>query len=170
MKHLKYLKYVIIHKWFVLVAGLKIGAPLFRLIIHDWSKFLPSEWIPYAHYFYGEFWPKEDLARCQMVCGTYPYKYDKNYWEFKFDVAWNHHQKRNKHHWQYWLLQEDNGKLNPLQIPDKYIKEMVADWMGAGRAITGEWEVKEWYGKNKDKMIMHGNSRAKVEKILENIK
>lgn len=31
------------HKWFVLLAGLEVGVPLWRLIIHDWSKFTPAE-------------------------------------------------------------------------------------------------------------------------------
>ena len=22
--------------------------------------------------------------------------------DYNFDVAWNHHQKNNPHHWQYW--------------------------------------------------------------------
>ena len=30
--------------------------------------------------------------------------------EHDFDVAWLHHQKRNKHHWQYWLLSPDKPK------------------------------------------------------------
>jgi hypothetical protein len=41
------------HKWFVLLAGLKTGAPLWRLIIHDWSKFTPAERGPYVRPFYG---------------------------------------------------------------------------------------------------------------------
>ena len=44
--HLRYLGYVLRHKWFVLVAGLKVGAPLWRLLIHDWSKFTAAEWGP----------------------------------------------------------------------------------------------------------------------------
>lgn len=42
------------HKWFVLLAGLKTKAPIWRLVIHDWSKFLPSE-LP--HY-QSQFFPK----------------------------------------------------------------------------------------------------------------
>jgi hypothetical protein len=46
----------------------------------------------------------------------------------KFDSAWNIHQKRNKHHWQYWVLIMDNGSIEALDIPEKYIKEMLCDW------------------------------------------
>ena len=44
--HLRYLGYVVRHKWFVFRAGLRTGAPLWRLVIHDWSKFTPAEWGP----------------------------------------------------------------------------------------------------------------------------
>ena len=53
MRHLNYLKYVLRHKWFVLLASIRIGAPLWGAIIHDLSKFRPSEWIPYARCFYA---------------------------------------------------------------------------------------------------------------------
>jgi len=43
---------------------------------------------------------------------------------------------------------------------------MVADWMGAGRAITGRWETKEWYGKNKGNMLLHPETRKMVEDVL----
>jgi len=46
------------------------------------------------------------------------------------------------------------------------IREMVADWLGAGRAITGEWEAVAWYGKNKDRMMLHPETRGKVEILL----
>ncbi len=53
-KHWQYLKYVVRHKWFVLGAGRKLGVPLHRLILHDWTKFLPREWFPYVNEFYGD--------------------------------------------------------------------------------------------------------------------
>jgi hypothetical protein len=152
-KHLRYLSYVIRHKTFVLLAGLATRAPLWRLIIHDYSKFLPSEWFPYVHSFYGN-WKWRD--RPETVARA-------------FDIAWNHHQKRNKHHWQYWVLinDSDDPKLRPLRMPEDYIREMVADWMGAGRAITGKWGgVSDWYAKNRDKIILHENTRAKVESLI----
>ncbi len=149
-KHLQYLNYIIHHKWFVFVAGLKTGAPLWRLIIHDWSKFMPCEWVPYARYFYG---PK--------TLGAYDtWKKDR------FDDAWLHHQHFNPHHWQHWILRNDDGDTRPVYIPTHFVKEMVADWMGAGRAITGKWETAQWYSKNKHKIVMHISSRILVERLL----
>jgi len=151
MRHLNYFKYLLRHKWFVFVACTKIGASWWLGIIHDLSKFRPSEWFPYAHTFYAKDGSKQ-----------YHETYD-------FSIAWNHHQKRNKHHYQYWMITWDRGTTEPLEMPYKYILEMVADWMGAGRAITGKWEVKEWYEKNKDNIKLEIVTRRFVESILSNL-
>lgn len=154
MKHYRYLRYLIRHKWFVFIAGLKTGAPIWRLIIHDWSKFIPCEWIPYTEFFYN---------KASNI--TY-LEWQKD----RFDEAWLHHQHLNPHHWQHWILKNDDGSSRLLYIPQHFVKEMVADWMGAGRAITGKWEAVEWYNKNKDKIKLHTSSRQLVERLLEKSK
>ena len=52
-------------------------------------------------------------------------------------------------------------------MPDHFAREMVADWMGAGRAITGKWEVATWYAANRDRQVMHPNTRRKVDEFIE---
>jgi len=146
------LKYELRHKWFVFLACVRIDAPLWGAIIHDLSKFRPSEWLPYARCFFAP-------------DGSKQYKED-----YAFRVAWNDHQKRNKHHYQYWVLLWDRGDYEPLEMPQKYILEMIADWMGAGRAKTGKWEVNEWYERNKDNIKLSLITRRSVESILDNIK
>ena len=145
--HLRYGSYVARHKWFVFCAGLRTGAPLWRLVIHDWSKLSPAEWTPYVRSFYGP-QPRSDATKAA------------------FDAAWLHHQHRNPHHWQHWVLREDSGAVKLLRMPDGLVREMVADWMGAGRAITGAWDVAEWYAKNREKIQMHAATREYVEMLL----
>jgi hypothetical protein len=87
----KYFKYLIKHKWFVFLGGLKTKASLWRLIKHDWSKFLPCECVAYANYFSIN-WPG----------GICPAGI-----EAAFGAAWLHHQNFNDHHWQYWILMDD---------------------------------------------------------------
>ena len=147
-RHLAYARYLLAHKWWVLVAGLRIGVPLWRLLVHDWSKFLPSEWVPYARTFYARDGSK---------------RYEPNAW---FDHAWLHHQHRNSHHWQHWLLREDSGGVKMLCMPVAVAKEMVADWAGAGRAITGRWGAVEWYSANRDKIQINPVTRILVERVL----
>lgn len=147
-KYLKYLWYVIRHKWYVFVECCKLDIPWLG-IIHDWSKLALSELAPYVESFYGGWgddrpqWVKDD-----------------------FDLAWLYHQRRNKHHWQYWILVQDEDEDRILPMPDKYRREMLADWHGAGRAITGKKNTAEWYPKSKDKMQLHPETRAWIEKNL----
>lgn len=83
-----------------------------------------------------------------------------------FDVAWNHHQKANKHHWQYWLLSFDDGGTEAIEMPERYMAEMVADWVGAGQAINGYVDVEGWYAKNRNKMKLNQRTRDFVEEII----
>jgi hypothetical protein len=159
-KHFLYLRYVILHKWFVFLACRKCGVSFWRAIIHDWTKFLPCEWFAYVDKFYEKSHKNEpDDFRYWLIQGPI---------DAAFDHAWNHHQKSNKHHWQYWLLTNDSDepKHKPMQMPVKYVKEMVADWWGAGRAITGKWDAYEWYKKNGNKMILQEKTREVTEVIL----
>ncbi len=36
----------------------------------------------------------------------------------------------------------------------------------AGRAYTGTWDAREWYAKERDRIILHDDSRALVERLL----
>lgn len=146
-KHIKYLWYVIRHKWFVFVECLKLGVPLWAAIIHDWQKFTPTEWKPYVLSFYG------------------PWSYDERpAWLIEaFDRAWLHHIHCGPHHWEYWILVQDAEDDKILEMPDRYQREMLADWRGAGRAITGEDNTKEWYKENRGKVQLHPRTREWIE-------
>lgn len=155
-----YLKYIIKHKWYVLVECWKLGI-LGRGLLHDLSKLLPSEWVSYVDYFYGNHPSRDEVLDYQTYAKfNFIFKEDV---KRGFDIAWLHHQKRNKHHWQYWLLTKDSGETIALRMPEKYAKEMLADWRGAGRAINGYDDTKNWYLKNRDNMILHHETRAWVE-------
>lgn len=147
-RHLAYLRYVLRHKWFVFLAGLRYGVPLHQLVIHDWGKFLPSEWLPYARTFY-----KADGSK----------QYDETP---AFAAAWNAHQKRHRHHWQAWLLTWDRGETVALEMPERFAREMVADWTGAGRAILGYDDTQAWYIRNRERIRLHDATRRLVENLL----
>ncbi len=154
-KHLKYLQYVLRHKWYVLIEGRKLKIPLWRLLIHDWQKFTPTEWNPYVLSFYG------------------PYKYkERPQWLVdSFNKAWLHHIHYGPHHWQHWLLMFDNDKkeYETIIIPDVYSKEMLADWRAAGIAITGQDNTKQWYLERHKRFtkVIHPVNRRWIKKQLE---
>jgi hypothetical protein len=149
--HARYLRYVVRHKWYVARAGVGLNVPLWRLIVHDWSKFLPVEWGPYARR-YG-------VGRSGVI--------EKLNEPPEYHRAWTHHWHWNPHHWEHWLVFNDDGTLRPLPMPETYVREMVADWMGAGRAITGKWEVGKWYAANGPAMQLHPETRALATKLVE---
>lgn len=166
--HWKYLCYVVRHKWFVFCYGLSLRVPLWQLIIHDWSKFLPSEWFPYVDYFYGGPWVAANHGDQRLYIGE---RYTQPWVDRRFNEAWNRHQKRQPHHWQFWLLTMDSGETVPLEMPERYVREMVADWMGAGRAINGyssRGTVSHWYSMNQDNMQLHSSTRERVSLLINN--
>jgi hypothetical protein len=147
--HYQYLCYVIRHKWFVFLAACKLGIPILGLV-HDWSKFRPSEWSAYVHFFYGD--------------RTKPYRRNQT-GQAAFDLAWLYHQKRNKHHWQWWVMPEDDGDTKILPMGDRFRREMVADWRGAGKAL-GKPDTKAWYVANRDNMQLHPITRKWIDDIF----
>ncbi len=159
--HFAYMRYVLRHKWFVFVGGVRTRAPLWRLVVHDWSKFTRSEWGPYVRQFYAP--DGSNRAGVRRKDGGY----DLAEQPYEFQRAWLGHQRRNKHHWQAWVLLGDNGQLVPIEMPERYVREMVADWIGAGRAITGQWDPRPWYEKNRSLMVLHDETRVRVEQLLE---
>lgn len=155
MKYFQYLWYVIRHKWFVMVACFRLR--LYWLgITHDLSKLLPSEFIPYMEHFYGS---GVGIKTGRDETGYYK---PTDTGDKAFDFAWLLHQKRNKHHWQWWCLPEDGGGLKVLEMPLKYRKEMLADWRGAGRAQRKP-NTKKWYDASKDKMSLGVETRQWIE-------
>jgi hypothetical protein len=133
-------------------------------LLHDISKLLPCEFFPYLNWFYNKnnYHKRSDLFGDIRNVITYCQEDLKE----DFDKAWLHHIHCNPHHWQYWILQYDNGRAECLEMPRNYIKEMIADWIGAGIAITGKNDVLGWYDKNKDNMKLHPETRFLVEYYL----
>ena len=126
---IQYLLSTIRHKWYVFYAGVFIvgDIPLWRLLLHDWTKFLPIEFVNYARY----------------------YKYSNREDKPAFLRAWMHHQKNNKHHPEYWTsvgIFEWSNRSVPM--PETYVREMVADLLGASREYTGNWDMSEWLKAN----------------------
>ena len=146
-KNWLYAKYIFFHKLYVLLAGLELRVPIWRLLIHDFSKLSRVEWVAYREFFYG--------TRTAEV-------------KHAFKVAWLHHIHCNPHHWNHWTFIDDDG-VTVLEMPDTYVREMVSDWFGAGRAIWGKWQAPKWYAEHKDNIKLHPNTRELVEKYLKEV-
>ncbi len=154
MKYIEYTSYVIRHKWFVFAACWGHGL-IWRGVVHDLSKMLPSEFTPYANFFYGKKLARDETGYYKPTDTGDP----------AFDFAWLLHQKRNRHHWQWWVLPEDDGGTKVLEMDEADMIEMVCDWRGAGKA-QGKPDTRAWYEKNQNKMQLHPRTRAKVEALI----
>jgi len=121
---------------------------------HDNSKYEPEEYEAYDDYFYGKDGKDEDDI--QVIKDT-------------FDYAWLHHIHHNPHHWQHWLLFEDEGNAKALEMPEKYVYEMIADWWSFSWAKDDLKTIFLWYEEHKPKMKLHPKTLTLVEKILKQI-
>lgn len=72
------------HRWTVFKLSIKAGIPL-RGLIHDLSKYSPTEFCESVKYYNGEHSP---ILAARKTQG--------------YSKAWLHHKGRNKHHPEYW--------------------------------------------------------------------
>lgn len=119
---------------------------------HDQSKSEPDEYEAYDAYFYGG---NRSFAVVQ-----------------EYRKAWLLHLHRNPHHWQHWILINDDPKEGKIiiEMPINYILEMICDWWAFSWAKGNLQEIFKWYDEHKNYMKLHPNTRKKVEEILNAIK
>lgn len=146
--YFEYIKYILKHKYYVGVECFKRGL-YWQGLIHDLSKFSSKEFVAYMNMY--------TRPKITGIKVTQRVKID-------FNKAWLNHIHNNPHHWEYWVLDGE-----PLDMPDKYIKEMVCDWVGAGMAIHGEPNPNKWYKLNESAIILTAATKAKVEFLLTGI-
>jgi hypothetical protein len=78
----------------------------------------------------------------------------------------------NPHHWQYWVLihDEPNEPTEALAMPSIYILEMVCDWWAFSWAKGDLTEIFKWYDEHKNNMILHTETRKKIDILLDAIR
>jgi len=147
-KYIEHLKTITKHKFYVMRACFRSGF-IIRGLLHDNSKFGPTEFISSAKHFQGT---------------RSPIKAEKE--DRGYSIAWQNHKGRNRHHWQYWI-DWHCGKEYVVEMPVEYIVELICDWIGAGKAYKKEeWaidELRTWYEKSKDDIILHNKTRKFLE-------
>ena len=150
--NIKYFKYVLRHKWYVFLEACKLGIP-WRGLVHDFSKFSLTEWKPRVQGFSGKCLKRDD--------GTFDLSKANN----DLIMSWIEHYRKNPHHWQWWITYLDTGSMVTLPMSDEYRKEMLADWLAVSR-MPDRLDVIPWYLQNKDKIILHPETREWIETKL----
>ena len=125
-------------------------------ILHDLSKYMPSEFFIGVKYYQGTRSPnnaeREDIG---------------------YSSAWLHHKGRNKHHYEYWVdySASENEGLIPAQMPLRYVAEMFVDRVSASKvyrkdAYTNKDPLK-YYEAGKQHIVIHKKTREVLEKLLK---
>ena len=154
MHPFKHLKTITKHRFLVMKYCFRCG--LYRQgLIHDLSKYSPTEFWVGAKYYQGDHSPNDEERR------------DRGY-----SSAWLHHKGRNKHHLEYWIDYAPNGdhKMAGMRMPEKYVAEMVCDRIAASKNYKGDaytdaaaWE---YYAHSRDHYILHPDTRRQLEACL----
>jgi len=149
----KHIGLVIRHKHRVFINCARCGL-IFRGMIHDLSKFSPTELFESAKYYQGN---RSPIGVCRRTKGV--------------SYAWLHHKGRNKHHIEYWL--DGDCEVTPL-MPYKYAVECVCDKLAATRTYHGKnysWEmpINHWY-KYGNKVDGNPKTMEFIERVFLDVK
>ena len=155
MKFWKHLKTINHHKMLVMKGCFRVG--LYKQgLLHDLSKYMPSEFLIGIKYYRGDVSPN-NLERKEKG----------------YSSAWLHHKGRNKHHLEYWIdygVGEDQPPLVGMRMPERYVVEMFIDRMSASKNYLKEKytdrSALEYYEKGKARHILHPDSRELLERLL----
>ena len=150
----KHFKTITQHKIMVMKGCFRVGL-YWQGLVHDMSKYMPSEFLVGARYYQGTQSPNNAERKA-----------------IGYSSAWLHHKGRNKHHYEYWCDYSSRvpGGILPVPMPDRYIAEMFMDRVAACKVYKKEAYTDcsplEYYQMGKDPAPMHEYTREVLEKLL----
>lgn len=127
-------------------------------ILHDLSKYSPSEFLVGARYYQGNRSPNNAERE-----------------ELGYSSSWMHHKGRNKHHYEYW---NDYAPVNAgrviasVQMPTRYVVEMFMDRIAASKVYNkGNYKDShplQYYqnGLEKSPELLHPRTKKQLESLL----
>ena len=152
-----HLKTVVRHKYLVAQGCFAVG--LYRQgILHDLSKFSPTEFMVGARYWQGNRSPNN--AERETI---------------GYSSSWLHHKGRNRHHYEYWVDYNLRGEIDgqvliPVKMPGRYVVEMLMDRIAASKVYKGDTytdaSALEYYRGGRPELLMHPETAALLEKLL----
>lgn len=153
MNFFGHLKTVCCHRHCVIKHCFKAGIP-FQGLFHDFSKFSPYEFFAGVKYYLGNKSPNEAQRQ-----------------RFGYSSAWLHHKGRNKHHFEYWTdYSKIAGKVIPIKMPLKYVKEMFCDRVAASKIYQGKnynnSHPYEYFLRGKPNRFIHEETSELLENLL----
>lgn len=156
MKIWQHFKTITYHKYLVAKGCFQVG--LYKQgILHDMSKYSPSEFWVGVKYYQGNRSPNNAERE-----------------EKGYSSAWLHHKGRNKHHYEYWidysLRDIKGGGMAPAPMPVRYVVEMFMDRIAASKVYQRENYTDasplQYYLPGKDFAPIHEQTKQLLEKLL----
>ena len=141
------------HKILVMQGCFKVGL-YWQGLMHDLSKYEPSEFWVGAKYYQGTRSPNNAERE-----------------EKGYSGAWLHHKGRNRHHYEYWNDYNPKTKqIENVEMPVKYVIEMFCDRVAASKIYNGKNYTDgapfTYFCRIRGKHRMHPNTEALLEKLL----
>lgn len=147
-KFFRHLHMVNKHRFLVFIHSIKCGQP-WRGLVHDLSKYSPSEFFESVKYYTGKGSP---IANCRKQNG--------------YSKAWLHHKGRNKHHFEYWY---DSQNAEQMNIPYKYAVEHICDEIAASKCYNGKsynpGMLISYYKKHEDSYLINDRMKKFYETV-----
>lgn len=131
-----------------LVGGLTLEELEHQILVeHDSSKIKLDEYQAYDRHFFADL-PMDDTLK-------------------EFHLAWLKHIHRNPHHWQHWVLpNEDLPDVQALEMPQNHILEMLCDWWSLSWRNYEPDRIVEWWDRHKNIMILHPKTRELIHDAI----
>ena len=141
------------HRKMVLKHCIKAGIPI-RGLLHDLSKYSPTEFIPGVLYFQGNRSPNE---KEREISG--------------YSKAWMHRKGRNRHHFEYWTdYSTVTKKMEAVPMPDIFIFEMFCDRVAASKIYNKEKYTNDmpldYFLRSRPKRLIADDTARKLEFLL----
>lgn len=154
-KAIGHFKTVTKHKMLVMKGCFQVG--LYKQgILHDLSKYSPTEFLVGCRYYQGTRSPNNGERE------------DSGY-----SSSWLHHKGRNKHHFEYWIdysIEQTEVPLSGVKMPRKYVVEMVMDRIAASKTYNSDaytdHDPLKYFLRGKNHYMMHKDTAAELEKLL----
>ncbi len=153
MKPWQHLKTITYHRYLVMCGCFRVGL-YWQGLVHDLSKYSPTEFWTGARYFQGDRSPNAAERE------------DKGYSE-----AWMHHKGRNRHHYEYWTdMSRQTRCYESVMMPRKYLVEMVMDRRAACMVYQGkdytDGSALTYFEKSRERELMHPETKRQLGYIL----
>jgi hypothetical protein len=145
------------HRMVVMAGCFRIGL-IWRGLVHDLSKYSPTEFWAGARYYQGNRSPNAAERE------------DKGY-----SASWMHHKGRNRHHYEYWTdMNMEKRIYESAPMPRKYLAEQIMDRRAAcivyqGKKYTPASPINYFQG-SREQHLMHPQNRRELEYLLTMMK